>query len=246
MPDRRRHRGRHPDDVQLFGRPESLEKLRQAAGDFVWLLGRRYAPQAALTLVGNRYQLRQRQRQALARAVTAPATARARRRRRVTPTALKGARLQVDTLNQIITIEAALAGGLLLRGHDGALRDLASVHGTYRAVQETMTALDAIGAWLAPLDVTQVEFLIDAVVSNSGRLASRIRRLATAQGWPWSARLVPSPDPILQRTTAIVATSDSSILDRAARWVDLAAAVIERIAPDAWTLDLNVPPAGLD
>jgi hypothetical protein len=241
MPDKRRHRGRHPEDAQLFGGPQNLEKLRQAAGDFAWLLGRRYAPQAALTLVGNRYQLRQRQRQALARAVAAPHAARARRQRRVTFTALKGARLQVDTLNQIITIEAALSGGLLLRGHDGALRDLASVHGTYRSVQETTTALIAIGTWLAPSGVTEVEFLIDAVVSNSGRLASRIRALATEQAWPWSARLVPSPDPILQRTEAIVATSDSSILDRVSYWLDLAAAVVARIAPDAWSIDLNVP-----
>lgn len=241
MPDRRRHRGRHPEDTLLFAQPESLQKLRLAAGDLAWLLGRRYAPQAALTLVGNRYQLRQRQRQALARAVAAPTAARHRHARRVTPGDLRGMRLQVDTLNQIITVEAALAGGLLLRGHDGALRDLASVHGTYRSVHETITAFKGIGACLAPLGVQEVEFLIDAVVSNSGRLASRIRALATKHGWPWSARLVPSPDPILQQTADIVATSDSSILDRAARWFDLAAMVVECIAPEAWYLDLNVP-----
>jgi hypothetical protein len=135
MPDRRRHRGAHPEDDLLFRRPESLQTLRVAAGDLAWLLGRHYAPEAALTLVGNRYQLRQRQRQALSRAVAAPAQARARRQRHVMPASLTGARLQIDALNQIITIEAALAGGLLLRGHDGALRDLASIHGTYRAMQ---------------------------------------------------------------------------------------------------------------
>jgi hypothetical protein len=242
MPDRRRHRGRHPEDALLFGRADSLDTLRLAAGDLAWLLARRYAPQAALTLVGNRYQLQQRQRQALARAVAAPAVARARRQRCVSPAALHGARMQIDAFNQIITIEAALAGGLLLRGHDGALRDLASVHGTYRAVRETSTALEAIGAWLAPYAVAEVEFLIDAVVSNAARLASRIRALAAAQQWPWSARLVPSPDPLLQRSTAIVATSDSSILDKAVQWFDLAAAVIQHHVPDAWYVDLAVPP----
>jgi hypothetical protein len=241
MPDSRRHRGPHPEDAILFGRPDNLRKLRLAAGDLAWLLGRYYAPEAALTLVGNRYQLRQRQRQALARAVAAPAVARARCQRRVTPEALTGARLQVDALNQIITIEAALAGGLLLRGHDGALRDLASVHGTYRSVQETTTTLEALGAWLTPFGGQEVEFLIDAVVSNSGRLAGRIRTVAAAHGWPWSARLVPSADPILQRTVDIVATSDSAILDKASRWLDLAAGVVQRIAPNAWYIDLDVP-----
>lgn len=246
MPDSRRHRGPHPEDAVLFGQSENLQKLRLAAGDLAWLLGRHYAPQAALTLVGNRYQLHRRQRQALSRAVAAPAVAHARRQRQIAPNTISGARLQIDALNQIITIEAALSGGLLLRGHDSALRDLASVHGTYRSVQETTTTLEAIGAWLVPLDVKEVEFLIDAAVSNSGRLASRIHTVATTYNWSWSARLVPSADPILQQTIDVVATSDSSILDKAARWLDLAAAVIQRIAPNAWYVDLDVPPPVVD
>jgi hypothetical protein len=246
MPDSRRHRGPHPEDVVLFRHPEQLRKLRLAAGDLAWLLGRHYAPQAALTLVGNRYQLHQRQRQALSRAVAAPATARARRQRQVAPEALTGARLQIDALNQIITIEAALAGGLLLYGHDGAMRDLASVHGTYRLLQETTTTLEAIGAWLAPLEVQEVVFLIDAVVSNSARLASHIRALSVAHGWPWRVLLVPSADPVLQQTTDIVATSDSAILDKATRWFDLAAAVVHHLTPDAWRVELDVPPPVID
>jgi hypothetical protein len=213
-----------------------------AAGDLAWLLGRHYAPEAALTLVGNRYQLRQRQRQALSRAVAAPAQARARRQRHVMPASLTGARLQIDALNQIITIEAALAGGLLLRGHDGALRDLASIHGTYRAMQETSTTLEAIGHWLAAHGVREAVFLIDAMVSNSGRLASRMRTVAVTHTWPWSVQLVPSADPLLQRAHDIVATSDSAILDKAERWFDLAAAVVQALVPDAWCVDLDVPP----
>jgi hypothetical protein len=212
MPDRRRHRGPHPEDAILFGQPESVQKLRIAAGDLAWLLGRRYALEAALTLVGNRYQLRQRQRQALSRAVAAPTIARARRQRHVLRAALARERLQIDALNQIITIEAALAGGLLLRGHDGALRDLSSIHGTYRAMQETSPTLEAIGNWLTLYGVQEAVFLIDALVSNSGRLASHIRAVAAKHRWPWQAQLVPSADPLLQRTPDIVATSDSAIL----------------------------------
>jgi hypothetical protein len=160
----------------------------------------------------------------------------------VSPAALTGARLQIDALNQIITIEAALSGGPLLRGHDGALRDLASVHGTYRTMQETRTTLEAIGAWHAGHGVQEVLFLIDAVVSNSGRLASRIRELAATQQWPWQALLVHSADALLQRTTDVVATSDSAILDKTLHWFDLAAAVVQDIAPKAWYVDLDVPP----
>jgi ATP-dependent Lon protease len=144
----------------LFGDPAHLRKLALAAGDLAWLLGRRYAPKAALTLVGNRYQLHQRQRRALAHAVASPEVARQRGQHRITPLALAGQRLQVDALNQIITIEVALAGGLLLRGHDRVWRDLASVHGTYRTVQETNVALEAIGGYLTPLGVSDVVFLM--------------------------------------------------------------------------------------
>jgi hypothetical protein len=246
MPDSRRHRGPHPEDAILFRRPEHLRKLYLAAGDLAWLLGRQYAPESALTLVGNRYQLHQRQRRALSRAVAAPAVARARRQRQVAPSALAGERLQVDALNQIITIEVALAAGLILRGHDGVWRDLASVHRTYRTVLETPKALEAMGQYLASLEVQEVVFLIDAAVSNSGRLANKLRALATTYGWPWQATLVPSADPILQGTTDIVATSDRAILDRALRWFDLAAAVVQHIAPTVWCIDLDAPPPVVD
>lgn len=242
MPDRRRHRGPHPEDAVLFGDPAHLRKLALAAGDLAWLLGRRYAPKAALTLVGNRYQLHQRQRRALAHAVASPEVARQRGQHRITPLALAGQRLQVDALNQLITIEVALAGGLLLRGHDRVWRDLASVHGTYRTVQETHVALEAIGEYLAPLEVSDVVFLIDAAVSNSARLASHIRALAEARGWRWSARLASSVDTTLQRTSDVVATSDSAILDRSARWFDLAGAVVQQVPLATWCVDLNVPP----
>jgi hypothetical protein len=246
MPDSRRHRGPHPSDAMLFGRDDSMQTLRMAAGDFAWLLGRHYAQQAALTLVGNRYQLHRRQRLALSRAVAPPRVARMRRCHQVDACALRGVLLQVDALNQLITIEAALAGALLLRGHDGALRDLASVHGTYRLVRESMVSLEAIGTYLALCKVQGVEFLIDAAVSNSGRLASRIRGLGERQSWPWCARLVADPDPILQRTTHVIATSDSVILDYAAHWFDLASAVIARVVPHAWCLDLDVAPPAVD
>ncbi len=242
MPDSRHHRGPHPEDVRLFGTAESQRILRLAAGDLAWLLGRHYAPEAALTLVGNRYQLRQRQRHALRRAVAAPAVARARRARQVGPEALTGASLQVDALNQLITIEVALAGGVLLRGHDGAVRDLASVHGTYRTVEETTMALQALGTYLTPLGIKAVTFFIDAQVSNSGRLAGMMRTLAAAHGWPWEAILVPSADAVLRQTPEIVATSDSSILDHTGCWFGLAAAVVSWVAPQAWYVDLDVTP----
>jgi hypothetical protein len=47
---------------------------------------------------------------------------------------------------------------------------------------------------------------------------------------------------VLRQTAAIVATSDSGILDAMVRWFDLAAAVVAQQAPQAWCVDLDVPP----
>src|SRR5262249_57947433 len=102
--------------------------------------------------------------------------------------------------------------------------------------------VQATGAWVAPLGLKEVAVFIDAQVSNSGRLAGLMRTLAAAHSWPWQAILVPSADTVLRQTPEIVATSDSSILDHAAHWFGLAAAVVAWVAPQAWCIDLDVAP----
>ena len=47
---------------------------------------------------------------------------------------------------------------------------------------------------------------------------------------------------MLRQIEAIVATADSGILDTAVRWFDLAAAVVVEQVPQAWCVDLDVPP----
>ena len=66
MPDKRVHRGAHPQDPQLFADAET-NKLRQASEDLTWLLNRGYPKTSALNLVGNRFALRERQRIAVMR-----------------------------------------------------------------------------------------------------------------------------------------------------------------------------------
>jgi hypothetical protein len=59
--------------------------------------------------------------------------------------------------------------------------------------------------------------------------------------WPWKVLLVPNADTALLQTEAIIATSDSGILDAAAHLFDLAAAVVAQRVPQAWCVDLDVP-----
>lgn len=230
MPDTRSHRGAHPDDARLFAR-EQWPALRRAAGELAWLLDRGYALRSALALVGDRHALTQRQRLALARC-TCNATQRDRRRAHEAPlSAAAGAELWIDGYNLLITTESALAGGVILAGRDGSFRDLASLHGTYREVSETLPALRLIGDTLSAWGVASCRWLLDRPVSNSGRLRSVILDLAASAGWRWDVQLEFNPDKLLGESSAIAVSSDSVILDRCARWLNAARAIVEtRIA----------------
>ena len=78
--------------------------------------------------------------------------------------------LLLDGYNVLTTIEAALSGGVVLACRDGCYRDMASIHGTYRKVEETPPALMLIGKIAAELGVASCLWYLDSPVSNSGRL----------------------------------------------------------------------------
>ena len=237
MPDKRKHRGPHPDDAGLFG-PDALPALRRAAEDLEWLLSKGYASTSALKLVGDRYELVARQRTALARATCSRAEAARRREHEVRPERLTGRPLWLDGYNVLTTVEAALSGGVILGCRDGSYRDMASMHGSYRKVAETALALERIGRTIAGLGVGVCRWYLDRPVSNSGRLKAIIEQSAAEHDWPWEVELVPNPDPVLWETDEIVATADSVILDRCARWVSLARRVVDRGVPGAWVVRL--------
>ena len=225
MPDRRTHRGAHPEDSELFA-PQVHASLRRAVADLSWLLSRGYADQSALKLIGDRYQLRQRQRIAVMRSACSDQALIERQERQVDADAVNGVSLVVDGYNLLTTIEAALAGGVLLLGRDGCVRDMASMHGSYRKVSETIPALERIGRHLQRLGVAETVWQLDAPVSNSGRLKTMMQQVADERGWGWRIELLPNPDASLIVAGEIVSTADSAVLDRCGGWFNLARSVV--------------------
>lgn len=138
--------------------------------------------------------------------------------------------IQIDGLNALTTVEAALAGGVVLRGRDGCLRDMASFHGNYRMVEEAARAAELVGIHLAGRPAL---WLLDKPVSNTGRLAQLLREVATLHRWPWEVELVADPDALLKVSAEVVATSDSAILDGCSRWYNLARRVVDEL-PGVW------------
>ncbi|RZK33026.1 MAG: DUF434 domain-containing protein, partial [Hymenobacter sp.] len=130
-----RHRGPHPTDDRLFA-PQWISILYRAVEELSWLLTRGYSPTSTLKLVGDRYALTERQRWTVGRAACTDEQRAQRTAKLLPPGNLGGRPISIDGFNLIITLETALSDGIVLRGRDGALCDLSSIHGTYRAVQE--------------------------------------------------------------------------------------------------------------
>ena len=240
MPDKRSHRGPNPEDVKLFTL-SSVGDLRQATGDFSLLLTKGYSEKGALKLVGDRFSLSQRQRLAVMRCACSQQQLVSRKQREVAIAEVANQSIAVDGYNVLITIEAAMSGAVVFKGRDGCYKDLASIHGTYRKVDETIPAVQLIGQFLSEVGVDDCLWLLDSPVSNSGRLKTLIGELARKNGWNWEIELLPSPDRELIKTELVAASSDGVVLDGCKKWVNLAAEIIKRKLPLTEVMDLSCP-----
>jgi hypothetical protein len=219
---------------------DKIPDLRRAVADYSLLLSKGYAEKSSLKLVGDRFALTERQRLAVMRSSCSDQQRAGRKNRMLDISAVAGQQIAIDGYNILITIESAMSGGIIFIGRDGSYRDLASIHGTYRKVTETIPALNLIGEFLREIGAGQATWLLDSPVSNSGRLKTLIRELAETNGWNWEINLVTSPDAILIKSEKIVVSSDSVILDGCLRWVNLAGEIIKNRMPEAKIVDFSV------
>jgi hypothetical protein len=194
-----------------------------------WLLSRSYADVSSLKLVGDRFDLTKRQRLAVMRCACSDAQRARRTASLLTPEAISGRPLMLDGYNVLITVEAALAGGVLLLARDGCIRDLASIHGTYRKVAETRPAIETIAKALSKLGIMESGWLLDRPVSNSGRLKTLITQYAEQNNLNWTVELVQNPDKVLIESDSPIATSDSIVLDNCPQWFNLTRYIIDMI-----------------
>lgn len=216
-----------------------VPKLRRAVADLSWLLSRGYSAKASLKLVGDRHALRDRQRKALQRCAAGDEECEARRRTCLPVTALSGRAVVVDGYNVLLTVEAALSGGVLLIGRDGVMRDLAAMSGHYRRVAVTRQAVGLIATALGEAGCPRVRWLLDRPVSNSGRLRTLIEQQTAAERPVWEVELTDRTDRVLTASTEVVASADSAVIDRCRRWTNLARHVVETAVPEALVLDLG-------
>ncbi|MHC5060791.1 MAG: DUF434 domain-containing protein [Planctomycetota bacterium] len=240
MPDKRTHRGAHPEDAKLFA-ARHVDNLRRAVADYSLLLSKGYAQKSSLKLVGDRFSLTDRQRLAVMRCGCSDNQLQVRRSNEADISTLTGKSIVIDGYNVLITAEAALSGAPIFHSRDGCYRDLAGIHGSYRKVTETIPAIELTAKCLQDLRIKSALWLFDSPVSNSGRLKTIIGSLARENSWPWEIELLPNPDKKLIETDIIAATSDSDVLDKCGKWVNLTSHIITTAIPKTQIIDLSLP-----
>lgn len=237
MSSKTTRRGFDPNDHKWFSN-KAVSRLGIAQEEIQWLLDRGYKLNGVIEFIGNHYQLSQRQRTALQRATFSKLQYDKRNASMLPLDVAKDGCLYIDGFNLIITLEVALSKSLIILGNDGVLRDLAGLRGTYSLIDQTDKALRLIGENFRKLSVPEAKFYLDAPVSNSGRLRSRILEHSDEWNIPVHVELVPDADVVLSKMERIV-TGDSVILDQCKSWFNLSKKIVDDYIKDAWIINFN-------
>ena len=227
MPDNVR-RGYCPTDEEEF--VSQIDKLRKAGSDICFLIDRGYPIRSASVFVGNHYLLSERQRLALVRSLSASAQIEARKAKEITALA-PGAEVWIDCFNTVITLEIAFSRSTLLLCMDGTVRDLAGLRGTYRLIDKTDDAAKAIRGILEQQQVGTAHFLLDAPVSNSGRLKEKLGKVFSDSSVSAEFEVINDVDRMLYNKENVI-TADAIILDKCHSWFNLVRPAIERYIGD--------------
>jgi hypothetical protein len=200
--------------------------LRKAAEDFRYLLNRGYPRKASLDLVGNRYKLTFDGRHLLHRGVFSDEDSEARRKKIISAKGIMNKDLAIDGHNILITVEAGLSGRPLILADDGFVRDISGLSGNFKKTELTERAVQLIIGFLKKWRPRHALFLFDAPISKSGILAQELRALLKKEDLSGDALAVKVPEKILIGFPGVVATSDTAILDRSEKVIDLAGSII--------------------
>lgn len=212
----KRNRGKNSGDEKLFGVKKMQERINEALTDMHWLLSRGYAERSSLALVGNRYRLNARQQQALLGMSASETQVSNRQFKQIAFASLQGKQVAIDGFNLLIILESFLSGAYVFKGLDGFYRDLSSVHGSYKRVQQTNEAIETVCRFYESSGISSIHWYFDKPVSNSGRLKQLLEQIALERGYNWEINLVFNPDREIVNNGLIAITSDAWILDHCA------------------------------
>lgn len=201
------------------------KRLKEPAHDLRFLLNRGYRKKRALEFVAGKYLLSVKERNYLARSVFSSSISLSRINKLVDISHIRSELILVDGYNVLITFESIYNEDYdsIILCDDGVIRDLNAVFGKYSYKDSTKNALNCILSILR--DSGKLIFFFDKHVSFSGKLSKLTEELIHAHGLTGEAILSKNVDydiiKLSQDRNAIVATSDSVIMDKVGRILDL-------------------------
>lgn len=201
--------------------------LKEAAYDLRFLLNRGYRKKNALTFVSNKYLLHLNERNYLARSIFSSSKSSSRMEKIIDISLIEGQILLVDGYNVLITVESLCRDdyNFLILCDDGIIRDLNAVFGKYKFNENTERALKNIITLIKEYKPLKVKFFFDKQVSFSGKLANLTEEIIHYYGLKGEAVLSKNVDfeiiKVANSQRGIVATSDSIIMDKVDKIVDL-------------------------
>lgn len=223
----RKNRGKESSDDKLFGSEKMRLAIGNAVKDLSHLMSRGYAQKSCVSLVGNRYKLNVRQQKAVLGMSASEEQIAYRTTNSLAVSELRNAEVVIDGFNALILLESLLSDAYIFKGADGFFRDLSSVHGTYKKVQQTSRAIELIADFYIATGIRYLHWYFDKPVSNSGKLKKLLEDLATEKGYSWTVSLTFNPDKDIVETGKIAISSDAWILDNAAKNFNLIRYIIE-------------------
>ncbi|HJS01267.1 MAG TPA: DUF434 domain-containing protein [Flavobacterium sp.] len=221
------NRGKEAKDDFFFGSLKFKETIKEALADMNYLLTRGYSEKNALAVVGTRYKLASRQQKAVQGMSASNEQLAIRKNKEIPLDTLENKILIIDGFNILILLESTLSNAYIFKGQDDCYRDLSSVHGNYKTVNQTDKAIDLVLLFYNESKLHQLVWIFDKPVSNSGRIKAKIEGKAKEQNANWKVILGDNADEAIVNTNEIVASSDGIVLDKAVNWFNLATYLIE-------------------
>ncbi|HEX3013458.1 MAG TPA: DUF434 domain-containing protein [Methanobacterium sp.] len=208
-------------------------KLQEAACDLRFLLNRGYRKKGALHFVANKYLLNKDERNYLARSIFSDLISKKRQEKIIDISKIKNQLLLVDGYNVLITVESLYNEDYdsIILCDDKVVRDLNAVFGKYKLNNATERALNEILALISSHSPSYTCFFFDSPVSFSGKLAGITKKIMEEHNLQGNVCLSKTVDTEIIRLSnlknGIVATSDSVIIDKVDRVVDVPHHILE-------------------
>jgi hypothetical protein len=203
-------------------------RILEAAEDLRYLLNRNYNRNQALNFVGDRYKLNREERFVLYRAIYSQTEIKERKEKVITFKELADKTLTIDAYNVIIVLETMLEGKNLIDSDDSFVRDISGVFGKHKITKKTHQAIDLIMQTLKQNPPKETLIFFDSPVSRSGELAAITRQKMEKYRIKGTAQVAKQADNAVLRKGQVAATSDSVILQKAKKTIDIAGYIVRK------------------